>query len=100
VEFSSTRRGTLATLEKDATHVRFWDLLDIQPKAVTDDKIQSREPSRIRVPRKSWTNLPWVTSGPQIVASPTHESESSSVVLCNTRKSQWYSFYRFPSPLN
>lgn len=88
VEFSSTRRGTIATLERDSSHVRFWDLLDIQPRTVLDDTSLSRERSRLRMPRKSWTNLPWVNTASQTVPSSAHESESSTVVLHNTRRSK------------
>jgi hypothetical protein len=41
VEFSSERRGLLATLEKDAAHLRFWDVL--QAPQIREESKESRQ---------------------------------------------------------
>lgn len=59
IEFSSTRRGCLAALEKDSTYVRFWDLLEV--------KMHSAEER--------------VTGGSTLIVSDTRRSESSLLLL-------------------
>ena len=92
IEFSSTRRGTLASLEKDSTYVRFWDLLQIQGprRSNSFDGEASRDFSRSnRLPRRSWTNLPW-TSTPASQESPLEDSQApiSAHILADTRRSE------------
>jgi WD repeat-containing protein mio len=90
IEFSSTRRGTLAVLERESTYVRFWDLRQVKVAEGTPHGRQSRDSSQSnRVARRSWTNLPWTTSAP-IGIDPTVEvtpEPSSTLALADTRKS-------------
>jgi WD40 repeat protein len=95
IEFSSIRRGVLATLEKDATYVRFWDILSTQG---TPDMEHSKDPSRSsKVPRTSWTNLPWA-AGSDEGLPPVSSKESDpqvsgyEVVISDTRKSMFLRF--------
>ena len=95
IEFSSIRRGTLATLEKDATCVRFWDLTRTQTFSWdgSSDGDSAREASRSRPPRMSWATLPWTagSSGNQSQLSSkdsdTHSPEYH-LVLSDTRRSE------------
>ncbi|KAF7424357.1 hypothetical protein PC9H_009664 [Pleurotus ostreatus] len=99
IEFSSTRRGMLATMEKDASYVRFWDLLESQASLVEEspDGAASRDSSSAsRTTRKSWANLPW-TAGvttphlqPQARETETHPS----LMACGTFRTK-----DFPRPL-
>lgn len=97
LEFSSTRRGLLATLEKDATHVRFWHLEEAQ---INDASLRerSRDSSRSSSARPgggrlSWANptsmLSWtgssVSSGDGRERVP--QPASSNCILSDTRKS-------------
>lgn len=93
IEFSSTRRGTLASLEKDSTYVRFWDLLQVQgsQRSNSSDGEISRESSRSsRLPRRSWTNLPWTSVPSASQESPVEDSQASlsAHVLADTRRSE------------
>ena len=97
VEFSSTRRGCLATLEKDSTYVRFWDLAvgsmaaggrfpDSGPKGPRDST---------RTSRRSWAaNLPWPTGDKQLSPKErdTFELSSQSSFIADTRRSRSSSF--------
>jgi len=90
IEFSSTRRGTLAVLERESTYVRFWDLQQVKVAEGTPCGRQSRDSSQSnRVARRSWTNLPWTTPAP-VGIDPTVEvtpEPSSTLALADTRKS-------------
>ena len=102
-EFSSSRRGVLATLVKDANHVRFWDIQSTPPIpdvfADHSDRIHesSKESSGSRTrkfSRLSWTApstiLPWNAHSEQ-PASPSVSDRSSQmggVVLSNTYRSK------------
>jgi WD40 repeat protein len=88
IEFSSTRRGQLAAMEKDATYVRFWDLLHVQAIDGPSDGDQSRDSSHSRVLRRSWTNLPWATSASGIKQTLSEQQEPSVLVLADTRRSK------------
>jgi WD40 repeat protein len=90
IEFSTTRRGTLATLEKDAAYVRFWDLTRAHVYVVEG----SSDGERLnRGTRMSWANLPWNagSGGNQTQISPKDvegHAHVHNVILSNTRKSQ------------
>ena len=88
VEFSSIRRGQLATMEKDSNHVRFWDLQRAQAMEGASDEDRSRDPLLSRVPRRSWTNLSWASSVPAIKQSLSELQEPSIFVLADTRRSK------------
>lgn len=95
IEFSSTRRGTLAVLERDSTYVRFWDLQQAQIADSFPSGEHSRDSSHSNtVTRRSWTNLPWSTSTPagreSIVGEP--REPLSTLVLADTRKSMYLPF--------
>ncbi|KAI0746113.1 hypothetical protein C8Q76DRAFT_852601 [Earliella scabrosa] len=64
VEFSPTRRGMLATLERDASYVRFWDILQAQFVEPTQEGSRSRESSQSggKAVRSSWVK-PWAGGG-------------------------------------
>jgi hypothetical protein len=73
IEFSSTRRGTLATLERDSTYVRFWDLAESRAGALNGSAVggggssdgETNKSSRDsnRASRKSWAAIPWPSGG-------------------------------------
>jgi WD repeat-containing protein mio len=90
IEFSNSRRGMLATLEKDAAHIRFWDVMQTQG---TSDTERSRHSSlSTKLPRMSWANLPWA-AGQTDISSMTSSKDLDSqpsgytLTLCDTRKS-------------
>ncbi len=92
IEFSSTRRGMLATMEKDASYVRFWDLLESQASLVEDSpEGASRDSSSAsRTTRKSWANLPW-TAGvttPQLQPQLRETETYPSLMACGTFRSK------------
>ncbi len=91
LEFSSVRRGVLATLGQDASYVRLWNVIkteffDVPPTIRASDVA--------RTPRMSWTNatsmLPWgASSGPLTVTTDSAQPSSNtlySLVLSDTRK--------------
>lgn len=87
IEFSRSRRGTLATLEKDSGYVRFWSLTQAQAytrESSSDGKDVSSMSNRAT--RMSWANLPW-TAGSNAFPQPPREPEIASLVLSNTRRS-------------
>lgn len=91
IEFSSTRRGTLAVLEKDSAYVRFWDLREAQVPEGTTEEAGSRDSSRSsRVTRRSWANLPWTSAAPPGRESSIDDipESPSTLVLADTRKSK------------
>ena len=93
IEFSSTRRGTLASLEKDSTYVRFWDLLQVQSfrRSNSSDGEVSRDYSRSnRLPKRSWTNLPWTSAPSASQESPLEDPQASisAHILADTRRSE------------
>ncbi|TFY61875.1 hypothetical protein EVJ58_g4227 [Rhodofomes roseus] len=104
MEFSSTRRGVLATLGKDAHHVRFWDLQQAEiVDANSPDRARSRDSSQSSKITRSWTNptsiLPsaWTGSGTSNAVPITASNERRSpyhLVLSDTRKTK-----NFPRPL-
>lgn len=88
IEFSNSRRGQLGAMEKDSTYVRFWDLQHAQATDGPSDGDRSRDPSHARIPRRSWTNLPWATSASGIKQTSSELQESSVLVLADTRRSK------------
>lgn len=96
VEFSSTRRGMLATMERDASYVRLWDLMHAQGSRLDGngtegDRSRDSSMSSVQLTKRSWANLPW-TANPtnsQTIPSPKESESSMSVVLSNTRRSAY-----------
>lgn len=107
IEFSSTRRGCLATLERDSSYVRFWDLTESRmyipdPSArgggSSDGETRSSWEST-RATRRSWAaNLPWPTGSGQSHPSPKDSLSNSlelppsqpAFVLADTRRSGFF----------
>ncbi|TFK74207.1 hypothetical protein BDN72DRAFT_813031 [Pluteus cervinus] len=101
IEFSSTRRGTLATHQRDDVYIRFWDLTGAQtvesPPSDSETKSQtggSIAPTAGRT-KKSWAGLPWTTGGvltsqPQPDQSPKETENYSSVILSETRRTKYF----------
>ncbi|KAG9316819.1 hypothetical protein JVU11DRAFT_2885 [Chiua virens] len=58
------------------------------------DEDRSRDSSQSRVPRRSWTNLPWATTPSGIKQIPSEQQEPSVLVLADTRRTK-----RFSRPL-
>ncbi|KAJ6516352.1 hypothetical protein C8R45DRAFT_241220 [Mycena sanguinolenta] len=112
IEFSSTRRGTLAALHRDGQCVRFFDVLSPHGKPANESGETSSdgdagESSSLssRLTRKSWT-AGLFGSGPSV---PQSQSGSSTVakdpdlVLAATRRTKLFprilsSFALVPSP--
>ena len=108
IEFSSTRRGCLATLEKDSNYVRFWDLLEVKTHSaeenmasggrVPESEIKPSPRDSTRASRRSWAaNLPWPAGDKQL--SPKQKdvsdvSSQSSFTVSDTRRSG-FSFFNF-----
>lgn len=91
IEFSSTRRGTLATLERDATYVRFWDILEGQARRLdVSESEKSRETATASLPRLSWAALPWSASGntQTQTISASKDEPVASLILADTRRSE------------
>ena len=102
IEFSSVRRGTIATLEKDSAHVRFWDLREAQFHEITNERSRDSSVSGGRTSggKLSWANpssmLSWtasssgnihVTEGPRD-RDPPPSTRTPSTILIDTRKSE------------
>jgi WD repeat-containing protein mio len=87
IEFSSGRRGMLATMGRDASCVRFWDLQQTQTDPVTNAD-RSKEPQVNKALRLSWANLPWNAQGGAQFANDDTTSTPYSLVLSDTRKSE------------
>lgn len=92
IEFSSTRRGMLATLQKDAPYVRFWDFrsVEVHPLDASVDGDKQKDPRRSI--RRSWANLPWTAvsaAGHQSQHSPKEPDTNPSAVLADTRRSKF-----------
>ncbi|KAI0744299.1 hypothetical protein C8Q80DRAFT_889791 [Daedaleopsis nitida] len=98
VEFSSSRRGTLATLERDASYVRFWDIREAQfVEVAAQESSRSRESSQSggKLVRTSWVK-PWAGGGsstsqlsppPPPPATP-GEAFPYSLILADTRRTK------------
>jgi len=93
VQFSSVRRGVLATLVQDASYVRLWNVTKTEPLGAPPT---THATDVTRTPKMSWTNatsmLPWGASGGTPSVSVTTDNEQSSpnasysLVLSDTRK--------------
>ncbi|KAH7928941.1 hypothetical protein BV22DRAFT_1030156 [Leucogyrophana mollusca] len=90
IEFSNTRRGVLAVLDKDSNYVRFWDLRQAQSVDGSDGG-RSNDSPQSRAPRRSWTNLPWPAAAYGARQSSSEAQESSALVLADTRKTKNFS---------
>ncbi|KII92498.1 hypothetical protein PLICRDRAFT_155080 [Plicaturopsis crispa FD-325 SS-3] len=89
VEFSSTRRGALAALQRDSTYVRFWDIQQSQTLESSGDGEKSQNSSQsVRTQRRSWANLPW-TSGNQSTQGE-QRAPPSNLVLSDTYKTKYF----------
>lgn len=91
LEFSSVRRGVLATLGQDASYVRLWNVTKTEP---FDAPPTIRASDVTRTPKMSWTNatsmLPWNASGGTLNVTADNSQSSPnapySLVLSDTRK--------------
>lgn len=102
MEFSSVRRGVLATLERDATHVRFWEMqqFDLVDRSPERERSHSRDSTQSygRTARLSWANptniLQWSASSAggssPVLTTPVEGSSRAmnQVVLSGTRRSE------------
>ena len=102
IEFSSVRRGVIATLEKDAAHVRFWDLQEAQIHEVTKERSRDSSISGGRTTggKLSWANpssmLSWTASSSGNIHAaegrrerdPSPSIRAPSTILVNTRRSE------------
>ncbi|KAJ7667588.1 hypothetical protein DFH06DRAFT_1182943 [Mycena polygramma] len=115
IEFSSTRRGTLAALHRDSGYVRFWDVLSTHGnraneggEASSDGDAGENSSMSSRLTRKSWTSgLPWTAGSLQSL--PLNQSggpplaKDPDLVLGDTRRTKLFpkilsSFALVPSP--
>ncbi|EIW63592.1 uncharacterized protein TRAVEDRAFT_43879 [Trametes versicolor FP-101664 SS1] len=99
VEFSSTRRGTLATLERDADYVRFWDVVQAQFAEPAVETSRSRDSSQSggKAVRSSWVKS-WSTSGSAPSQSsmppppiPSNDVAQYNLILADTRRTKTFS---------
>lgn len=88
IEFSSSRRGTLATLETDAMVIRFWDTITAKfPGELDTPGIRTEEephPSK----KSKLARLPWssqMTEPQSPVTSDKHMTRGEQIILRNTR---------------
>ncbi|KAG6828082.1 hypothetical protein H0H92_009310 [Tricholoma furcatifolium] len=103
LEFSTTRRGLMASMVKEGTHVRFWNILDADDN-VFSDGIKPQDMTRLG--KKSWATLPWPSSSASSSNNaPTMKNQEvhPSAVLMDTRKTKNFSwglssFALAPSP--
>ncbi|KAI0355754.1 hypothetical protein OH77DRAFT_1402535 [Trametes cingulata] len=98
VEFSAIRRGTLATLERDADYVRFWDIVQAQVVEVAQETSRSRDSSHSgnKAVRSSWVKS-WSTAGssPSQPSPPPQVAQSEfpqyNLILADTRRTKTFS---------
>ncbi|KAK0452344.1 hypothetical protein EV421DRAFT_1768424 [Armillaria borealis] len=94
VEFSSTRRGTLATLERNASRVRMWDIMEAQAQIANDgssDGEKSRDSAlSSRATKRSWPNLPWGGTATTDTAVPSgrEPAPQANVILYDTHQTK------------
>ncbi|KAF9462363.1 hypothetical protein BDZ94DRAFT_738933 [Collybia nuda] len=106
IEFSATRRGTLAALERDSSYVRFWDVMSAKAHIFDDGVMDGRGSRELgRASRRSWANLPWPSTGVHhhVQQSPKEPDLQPSLVLTDTRRTKRFSralasFALVPSP--
>jgi len=109
IEFSTTRRSCLATLEKDSSYVRFWDLAEVRMHSTegsvgggggsSDGEAKTPRDST-RAPKRSWAaNLPWPAGDKQQFSAKERDvselSSQSSFAVSDTRRSKSSSFYSY-----
>jgi len=104
IEFSSVRRGTIATLEKDSVHVRFWDLQEAQVHEVINERSRDSSASgrggqtpggKIGWPSPS-NMLSWTASTSGNIAAtdrrrdrdPSPSTRAPSTILVDSHKSE------------
>lgn len=97
IEWSQSRHGLLAALEREDNYVRFWDVQKTPSDRMTSEngtpRSLSREPSYGRSPRLSWTNASslmssWSTTGTSQTAVSGRENLPQNLVLANTWKTR------------
>lgn len=91
IEFSATRRGMLAALERDSSYVRFWDVMSAKARIFDDGSMDGRGSRELgRVSRRSWANLPWPSASGHhhTQHSPKESDLQPSLVLTDTRRSK------------
>jgi len=107
VEFARNRRGIIATMEKDATVVRFWDTVRATVTVQQEDRsgnlgesVDVEEGTGSKISK--FTRLPWTSSGEGAMGAGMTEKEKKTqsvrveeLVLCNTRicKSENFPFF-------
>ncbi|KZS98492.1 hypothetical protein SISNIDRAFT_448741 [Sistotremastrum niveocremeum HHB9708] len=94
LEFSSSRRGVLASLERNANYVRFWDLMPIKVTEPYESGVSRERPKgeiqSTLAAKLSWAApaniLPWA-SNPDTTRLSLSDQDSLSyqLVLANTR---------------
>ncbi|KAI5123084.1 hypothetical protein M0805_000518 [Coniferiporia weirii] len=116
IEFSQVRRGTLATLTRDANHVRFWDIQrtpSFETPRVSEDRASrevQKEMSRPnKLPRLSWpassAMLPWNAPSEHVRSASGPSVDFNNAVLSNTSRSKTFprpviSFALAPNPVS
>ncbi|KAF5346773.1 hypothetical protein D9756_010433 [Leucocoprinus leucothites] len=108
IEFSSTRRGCLATLEKDSAYVRFWDLVNTSDPSSEIVGSPLKELGKTPAKRSWSATLPWQTGGTQAPGALKQRTSSTDIttsplVLANTRRTKTFakpltSFALAPDP--
>ncbi|KAG6890445.1 hypothetical protein C0992_001638 [Termitomyces sp. T32_za158] len=88
LEFSHTRRGLLASMEREASYVRFWNILDVNDGVPLNE---SKAQDTVRAGRRSWANIPW-PSGVHTNQGPpsTNNQDSHGLILFDTRKTKTF----------
>ncbi|KAF7301219.1 zinc-ribbon-16 domain-containing protein [Mycena indigotica] len=103
IEFSPTRRGTIATLHQNSSYVRFWDTLATNARSnsseggggasgSSDGGVGESSSLSSRLTRKSWTGLPWTAAAPTTPMGGSQASarESTPLVLSDTRRTKLF----------
>ncbi|KNZ76567.1 WD repeat-containing protein [Termitomyces sp. J132] len=86
LEFSSTRRGLLASMEREASYVRLWNVIDVNDDAPLNG---SRTQDSVRIGRRSWANLTW-PSGAHANQGPPSNQDSHGLILSDTRRTKTF----------
>jgi WD repeat-containing protein mio len=96
IEWSRSRRGLLASLHRDDSHVRFWDIQEVPPETTHSGygtpRSISRESSVGRSPRLSWTGAAgivasWSSASPTQPVTVGRDGPAQNLVLTNTFRS-------------
>ncbi|KAG6902515.1 hypothetical protein C0995_015708 [Termitomyces sp. Mi166 len=86
LEFSSTRRGLLASMEREASYVRFWNILDVNDDVPLNGST-TQDPARTG--KRSWTNIPWTSGVHQGLPSASNQDSHGSI-LFDTRRTKTF----------